>query len=784
MITLWTNADVETASLTVTPALTALGDVQYRIVENVSRPVAPAHNEVVVAMGTEPVDLLKELGVFPKSRTLSSLRGKPIKNEDTGGWWMVSYNPNSYWVDSSKAEDIGWDIRLASRLHSTGSLSPKSGDYVYVEDLSSVIDRVNEKYDESGRRVDVAFDTETMGLYPYYQNKHLVTLQFTVDVGAAKVVYLLNRSLESMNLIREQMHWLLNTDRIGLRGANLKFDLIWVLVKWGVRCTNFRMDTLIVGSLLNENRSNSLNMHAKLFSDIGGYDDAFNDSVDKAHMELVRKDKLLQYAGGDTDACLQVSDSLKRQLLTKPRLAKFYTVLLHPAARAFEQIEARGVLVDRGGYRELESDLKKEIHVLETRMLSQLPSRLRAKHLLDIETKLQEGKTPFTGKLLTDFFFTKDGLNLKPKMFTEKTGVASTAYDHLVMFKDNAAAGPFVELYDQSTGARKTLSTYVLGFLEHLRPDGRFHPTYALYRGGLYGGGDTSGTVTGRLSAKEPAIQTIPKHTKWAKRIRKCFPAPPGKLVFQCDFSQGELKVTACVANEKKMINAYKNGIDMHAFTGAKLAGMEFGEFMDLQKTNSEMFKHWRSCAKPANFGLLYGMGAEGYREYARISYNLILTTSEAEAHRNAFFDLYPGLVDWHRTYRDLAHKNGFVVSPLGRVRNLPLIRSRMSMERSSAERQAINSPIQSCLSDMCLWSIAILEEKHSQPSGLEIIGMTHDSIYGYVPEGGEAMDWMREITGVMANLPFEKLGWEPQLKFTTDAELGKTLGDLESVAL
>ena len=109
----------------------------------------------------------------------------------------------------------------------------------------------------------------------------------------------------------------------------------------------------------------------------------------------------------------------------------------------------------------------------------------------------------------------------------------------------------------ETDSAAKTLSTFVEGFLRYLRPDGRLHPGYMLFHGGFGDDeDDESGTVTGRLSAKEPAFQTLPKKTKWAKRLRECYPAPPGKVVVVIDYRQGELKVVACFAPEPTMIDA------------------------------------------------------------------------------------------------------------------------------------------------------------------------------------------------------------------------------------
>ena len=320
---------------------------------------------------------------------------------------------------------------------------------------------------------------------------------------------------------------------------------------------------------------------------MGGYDDTFNQTTDKGHMELVPPAKLLPYAGGDTDACLRVSNVLKSELTQDAALTRFYITILHPAARAFEKIERRGVVVDRHKSELLRDELKKTIDEGQKKQLSLLPAKLRIKHRDKISEQLAAGKSPLTPTILKEFFFSPQGLNLKPKEFTPKSTPEnpnpSLAKSHLRQFAgDSYEAGLFVEAMTETDSAAKTLSTFVEGFLRHLRPDGRLHPHYMLFQGDRENDedDDDSGTVTGRLSCKDPAFQTLPKKTKWAKRIRACYPAPPGKKIISCDYSQGELRVVACVAPENTMIQAYKDGLDLHAVTGAKLANVRFTEFL------------------------------------------------------------------------------------------------------------------------------------------------------------------------------------------------------------
>jgi len=264
-------------------------------------------------------------------------------------------------------------------------------------------------------------------------------------------------------------------------------------------------------------------------------------------------------------------------------------------------------------------------------------------------------------------------------------------------------------------------------------------------------------------------------------------------VFFEVDFSQGELKITACVAQEDNMLAAYKNNMDLHCLTGAGAGNMPYEDFYSAyQRMDAEdptldpklaaLVKRLRQQAKASNFGLLYGMGASGYRIYARDVYGVSITEAEAVKIWNAFFATYPGLTEWHSQYKKFAKRRGYIVSPLGRVRHLPLIKSREREQAALAERQAVNSPIQSTLSDMCLLAITEIERRYGATGEVLIGMMTHDSIGGYML-ADRAQELGREITGIMASLPLHEFDWRPELTFTADIQVGPTWGELKKAA-
>ena len=739
--------------------------------------------------GDTIVNMLQVNNLAPKNRTITSLRGTAFKNEQ-GGVYMVTYDPTATTNKPDYGPLIDWDLRLAVRLLRTGSLTPPLGHYEWVGDFAPMIAEIEAQYEKTGKPVKASTDTETMTFHPWYPQNDIISISFSHKVGVSKVLYTGPQpppvATTSPDLFK-QISWLLNSPKVSLRLANGKFDMIWIAEKWGIECTNFKFDTLLVGSLLNENRSNSLNLHAKVFTTIGGYDDSFNKKFDKGKMETIAPADLLTYAGGDTDACLQTAEVLQEQLLEDPQLARFYVNILHPAARSFEKIERRGILVDPQKYAVLRDDLTKEVAQLEKDTLSILPNIMKAKHRDKIGEQFEAGKSPLTPSILKEFFFGPNGLNLKPLMFTGKTKEPSTARAHLKMFATNPKASIMITKLEQLSSCSKTLSTFVDGFMDCIRPDGRLHPSYMLYHGGFNDDAeDESGTVSGRLAAKDPAIQTLPSKTKWAKRLRECFPAPKGKAILVIDYSQGELRVVACVAPEKTMIESYKKGLDLHAVTGAQLAQTPIEEFLKWKdnedKALAELFDLNRAKAKPANFGLLYGMGAAGFQAYAWANYGLALTLAEAETMRNAFFALYPGLTDYHETMRAFVKMHEMVRSPLGRIRHLPHIRAWDNETKSRAERQAINSPIQSTLTDMLIWSIARIEDAY--PNGeIEVVAMIHDAFYAYVDEDKVPLRF-KQAQEIMTNLPLKSLGWNPVLDFPVDGTWGYNLSEKNKIKL
>jgi DNA polymerase I-like protein with 3'-5' exonuclease and polymerase domains len=750
----------------------------------------------MLGVGTGVLSKFHAVGIIPKNRGLGASRGYAFASPG-GTRTLLTYDPRIRFREADKAEEVLWDAKLAIRYHETGSLNPLLGDYQWGT-LDAVKAGVEAALDAGAEFVPVALDLETMGKFPFYPDKHIISSQWTVGSAGHSIVVRHYKDFGGLQgvklkLDKVKLEWLLTNPRVRIWGAGLKFDLVWMAVKWKIHCTNFTFDTLLGGSIVNENRSNSLDWHGRIYTTIGGYEHEFNSLTPKGkkhhkgHMEEYLDHELfLDYAGGDSDATIQSAFAIRKQLYEQPNLARFYRKILHPACRVFEKVEIRGLEVDEKAFKKLEIKLYIEIEDSTEKAIKTIPLKVRAKYADDLKLTRP--------CILRDTFFSPDGWNLKPfkENMTTKKQEPQTSLDHFKKFKGHKGVDKFLKEYTKLKAAQKTLSTYVKGFLVHLRPDGLFHPTYALYRGGLYeDDDDDSGTVTGRLAAKNPAIQTLPKHTIWTKELRKCYPAPAGYKFWQMDFSQGELRVIACLANELTMIAAYKAGIDLHAKTAAEVNDIPLEEFLSWKPEDHKFHAKYellRQGGKAGNFGLLYGMSGGGFVEYAFNSYGVVISPKAAAEFRHKFLhELYPGIGVYHETQIAFAREHEYVESPLGRVRHLPLINGPAKDMCARSERQGLNAPTQTTLNDIALLAaIEVEDEFQYEEDTFSVRGSSHDALYGYVREGcvtdslQRADARVRAIPGILD----KEFDWQPQLEFPVDWELGVNWSSLKKVVV
>lgn len=277
-----------------------------------------------------------------------------------------------------------------------------------------------------------------------------------------------------------------------------------------------------------------------------------------------------------------------------------------------------------------------------------------------------------------------------------KTGKLQTSQDVLKLYKDQI---PWFVDHERFKGAGKNFSTYGEGLLKQLNPvTGRLHSDISI-----------AGTVTGRLSSANPNCQNFPKD----KSFREIFEAPKGKTLVLADYSQMELRVAALISNDEVMLKAYEDGIDLHRKTAAFVAGV----------SEKEVTKEQRQQAKAINFGFLFGQKAQGFVNYARDSYGVVMSLNEAENAQRKFFQTYQGLKAWQEKIKKDVVKKLRVQTPLGFIRYFDKDTNRWSLEN-----EALNLPVQGGAAESTLKALKHIEEKLDWEKA-QIINCIHDEI-------------------------------------------------------
>jgi DNA polymerase-1 len=275
--------------------------------------------------------------------------------------------------------------------------------------------------------------------------------------------------------------------------------------------------------------------------------------------------------------------------------------------------------------------------------------------------------------------------------------------------KDDTLAGidhPLARLLREYRAAAKLVSTYGISWVKERLHDGRLYP-----------GWQQVGAESGRMACRTPNAQNLPRD----RRYRRCFIAPAGRLLVKADYSQIELRIAAKVSGDQAMLDAYRAGQDLHALTCRNVLGV------------AEVTEEQRQLAKAINFGLLYGMGAKGFRLYAQAQYGLHLTEAEAEHYRNAFFKAYPGLRRWHRSTPD----KPIVTRTLAGRRRLGVTRY----------TEKLNTPVQGTGADGLKQALALLWERRAECPGAFPVLVIHDEIVVECDAGqAEAVKaWLRQ---------------------------------------
>ena len=308
---------------------------------------------------------------------------------------------------------------------------------------------------------------------------------------------------------------------------------------------------------------------------------------------------------------------------------------------------------------------------------------------------------------LSDVLFTT--LGLRGKVRRTGGGALSTAAAELEKLRDEH---PIIELILQYRELNKLKTTYIEPFPSLVGADGRIHTTY-----------NQAGAATGRLSSSNPNLQNIPTRTELGQRFRATFIAPPGFQLLSLDYSQLELRLVAHVAHDETMLEAFRNGEDIHTRTASEIFGV----------APIAVTKDMRRHAKVLNFGIIYGMGTLGFARAAGVSRDV------AKKFIEEYFARFPGVARYMEETKQSAFEKGYVTTLMGRRRPLPDIRSTMPQLQAQSERMAINHPLQGAGADIVKLAMVAVDAQIQQlgsTSGVRLLLQVHDELVLEVPEG------------------------------------------------
>lgn len=443
-------------------------------------------------------------------------------------------------------------------------------------------------------------------------------------------------------------------------------------------------------------------------------------------------EEIYSYAG--TEEFARAKEKIFADLKKTGKLQEVYDTIEKPLLPVVRGMKETGVAIDTDYFAALAKEYRKELEAIAKRVYR------HAGREFNINSPKQLGDVLY------------DELKITPqKQKKTATGARTTREDELLkMAEQHPIIGEVLAYRELS----KLLGTYVEKLPGLVGADGRLHATFL-----------QTGTVTGRMGCENPNLQNIPTKTEYGRRIRAGFVAPQGKRLVSIDYSQIELRIAAGLSGDKKLVEAFRSGEDIHATVAAQVFGVP------QDKVDKEM----RRRAKVINFGILYGMGANSLREALGGG----VSRDEASAYLSAYFGRFSGLAKYIDELLSEAKRDGYVETLFGRRRYLPGLKSSMPQLRSQAERMAVNAPMQGTQADIIKLAMVkadALIEKEGWRDEVKLLMQVHDElVYEIDADTAEARAaTLRELMESVA--PIEKLHHVPIL---AEASVGKDWGDM-----
>lgn len=540
----------------------------------------------------------------------------------------------------------------------------------------------------------LSLDTETTSVNPI--DAELVGLSFAAEEGKAFYVAI-PAEREKAERIVNIFKPLYESPEILKIGQNIKYDME-VLMNYGVRLSAPMFDTMIAHYVLQPEQKHNMDILAETLLN---YQTVHIDELigpngkGQKSMRNLSPASVCDYAAEDADITLRLYNVLKPRLKEAGVEQLFYDIEM-PLVPVLAEMETTGVRLDTEALAETSKVLTERMKQIE-RNIYEL-----AGHEFNIASPKQVGEVLFGEMKIVE----------KPKK--TKTGQYVTSEEVLQQLRSKA---PIVADILEHRGLKKLLGTYVDALPKLINPrTGHIHTSF-----------NQAVTATGRLSSSDPNLQNIPVRGEDGKEIRKCFIPEPGELFFSADYSQIELRVMAHLSGDKNMIEAFREGYDIHAATAARI----------YKEKIEDVSRDQRTKAKRANFGIIYGITVFGLAERLEIS------RDEAKQLIDGYFETFPDVHAYMEKAKELAREHGYAETFFHRRRYLPDITSHNATVRNFAERNAINAPIQGSAADIIkIAMVKIYERFRKEGIRSRMILQVHDELnFSVVPEEKEKVE-------------------------------------------
>jgi len=504
------------------------------------------------------------------------------------------------------------------------------------------------------KQTSVCFDTETTGLDALTCD----IVGFSVSFEKGSAFYIVTPHGEEQAILEEFNPFFLNVS-IEKIAHNIKYDLK-VIHKYGIEVKGPLFDTMIAHYLFNPDGKHNMDYLSELYLN---YSPVSIETIlgkkgkNQLNMADIEPDKVCDYACEDADVTFQLKQIFETEI-EKPHLKSLFYDIEMPLVSILKEMEIEGINLDVPALEVFSEELAIDLEKLETKIKA-----LAGISDFNLDSPKQLGQVLFEVMEI-------EGVKAKKT----KTGQYSTSEDTLQKMTDKHEIFSLILDY---RSLKKLKSTYVDAFPILVNPNtGRIHTHYM-----------QTIAATGRLSSTNPNLQNIPIRTERGREMRKTFIARNENYsLLAADYSQIELRIIAAISEEDNMIKAFKNGLDIHAATAAKVFNVD-----NIEEVTAEQ----RRSAKAVNFGIIYGQSAFG------LAQNLGIKRKEAKAIIDSYFEQYPKIKDYMAKSVEFAKEKGYVETIMKRRRYLKDINSANAIVRGFAERNAVNAPIQGSAADV-----------------------------------------------------------------------------------